>query len=482
MEKNNRILFINPIKIRPVVGPIAIDYLGYVLKQNGYIIDFIDNSFSIDIKKSLKDYLNQYKPLAIGITVRNTDDCYFQSQKSFIDDIKEIIEFIKSIISIPVILGGVGFSLLPEMIMNYCEVDFGVQGGGEEALLLFLKALQSDQNYSKIPNLIYRKNGDLIHNPNKFVDLNSLGSPVRNVINNLNYFNEGGQGNIETKRGCDRKCIYCADPISKGKIIRLKEPKLVINEFRTLIEQGVNCFHLCDSEFNNNSQHAKKVCSAIIQEGLNKKMTWYAYCIPKPFTDEMGRIMKEAGCVGIDFGVDSGNNTILKNLKRDFKVKDIIKTAEICKSLNITFMYDLLLGGPGETNNTIKNTIHLMKKIQPNRVGLSIGVRIYPGTELSRIVKEEGSFEKNPNLFGFKDKNPNFLKPIFYLSAELKGKKCFSYISKLVGKDPMFFFADPEEQDQNYNYNENLILVNAIQNGYRGAYWDILRQLANKKG
>ena len=188
MEQNKSLLFINPIKIRPVVGPIAFDYLGHVIQQAGYTIDFIDNSFSTDVKTSLKTYLTKYKPLAIGITVRNTDDCYFQSQKSFIDDIKEIVSFIKSIQPAPIILGGVGFSLLPKEIMNYCGVDFGVQGDGEEALLSFLKALQTDQKYSEIPNLIYRKNGDLIQNSNKFIDLNSTLSvvstdcPILNVV------------------------------------------------------------------------------------------------------------------------------------------------------------------------------------------------------------------------------------------------------------------------------------------------------------
>ncbi len=480
MAQENRFLFINPIKIRPIVGPLAIDYLSNVLQQAGFKIDIIDNAFSSNLKKSIKEYLTRHAPMAIGITVRNTDDCYFQSRTFFIDEIKDLITYLKSIKSPPIILGGVGFSIMPEAIMDYCKVDFGVKGDGEDALLSFLNALKTQQDISTIPNLIHRKHGKLIRNSFKFVDLNSLGSPKRQVINIPRYFEEGGQGNIETKRGCDRKCIYCADPISKGKVIRLKDPQLVCDEFRALIEQKVTCFHLCDSEFNNSIKHAEGVCEALIEGGLNDKMTWYSYCIPKPFPEELGQLMKDSGAAGIDLGVDSGDNKTLKSLKRDFTVKNIIRTAEICKSLNIIFMYDLLIGGPGETNESIKSTIELMKEIRPDRVGLSIGIRIYPKTELAEFVLKQGSLEQNPNLFGFKENNSDFLKPIFYLSTEVGGESCFSYISKLVGKDPMFFFADPKEQDQNYNYNENIILVNAIKNGYRGAYWDILRRLNEK--
>jgi len=480
LKNNNRILFINPVKIRPVVGPIGLDYIGNLVQKNGFEIDFIDNSFSPDIKNSVKTYLEQSAPLIIGITVRNTDDCYFQSQRSFIDDVKELITYIKTITNIPIILGGIGFSVMPKEIMKYCNADFGIQGDGEEAILLFMRALQSNKDFSSIPNLIYRKNGKLVENQKKFVDLNSLGPPPRNLINNERYFLEGGQGNIETKRGCDQKCIYCADPLCKGSKIRVKDPKLVCDEFKILIKQNVNVFHLCDSEFNNHFKHAINVCQAIIDNNLNEKIKWYAYCSPKPFTEELGKIMKDAGCVGIDFGADSGDNGILRNLKRNFEVKDVIKTAEICKSLGIIFMYDLLIGGPGETKDSVKNTLELMKEIRPDRVGLSIGVRIYPGTELAKITLEQGPIQKNSNIFGIKENNQNFFKPIFYLDSELNGNKIFSFIDKIVDKDPMFFFANPEEQDQNYNYNENFILVNAIKNGYRGAYWDILRKISEK--
>ncbi len=480
MSQNNRILFINPIRIRPVVGPIAFDYLGYAVNRAGYEIDLMDHSF-IDLTAALKSYFNEKSPLAIGITVRNTDTCLFQGSAFFLDNIKELIAYLKSIQMAPIILGGVGFSIAPTAIMNYCGVDLGIQGDGEDALPLLLKTLETNRDFTKIPNLIYRKNGNLIQNPIKFADITEF-QPPRGVIDNPRYFNEGGQGNIETKRGCDQKCIYCADPIAKGRKIRVRAPQSLCAEFKMLIKQGVNCFHFCDAEFNNPLKHAKEVCRAIIAEGLESQMNWYTYCAPKPFDEELAELMKAAGCVGINFGVDSGDDEVLRQYRRSFLKSDIIRTAQICKSNKIILMYDLLIGGPGETRASIKNTVALMKELQPHRAGLSIGVRVYPRTELAQRIQEEGPLSQNPNLYGMKENNPDFLKPLYYLSTEIGGDSVFAYISQLVRKDPMWFFADPADQEVNYNYNENLVLVEAIKKGYRGAYWDILRKISKKPG
>ena len=471
----NRVLFIQPLLIRPVVGPIAFDYLGQALKKAGYTIDLIDHSF-LDLKKALEEYFRKITPVAIGVTVRNTDDCYFQSGHSFLDEIKELVDYLKSIQSAPIILGGVGFSIAPEAILRFCGADFGVQGEGEIALPALLKALQTDKNYSRVPNLIYSYNGGYIHTTLDFVNLREM-TPARDIIDNFRYFQEGGQGNIETKRGCDQKCIYCADPICKGSKIRLRDPGAVCAELKTLIAKGVTCFHLCDSEFNNNLSHAKAVCRAIIEEGLSTQMTFYAYCIPRPFDSNLAQLMKEAGCAGINFGVDSGDDSNLKTLRRTHRRRDIVQTVELCKQNQITVMLDLLIGGPGETHASIENTILLMKAICPDRVGFSIGVRIYPMTELARAIQADGPLSQNPNLKGVTVDNPDFLKPVFYLSSELGGKTIFSFIEQSIGTDSMFFFANPADVKRNYNYNENQLLVDAIRRGYRGAYWDILRKL-----
>ena len=118
-----------------------------------------------------------------------------------------------------------------------------------------------------------------------------------------------------------------------------------------------------------------------------------------------------------------------------------------------------------------------MKKIKPDRVGVSTGVRIFKGTALARMVKMQGALKDNPNLRGCLRNNTDFLFPVFYFSEKL-GRDAEDYLNGLIGGDPRFFFAKSKDLKQNYNYNRNLPLVRAIRKGARGAYWDILRKMA----
>jgi hypothetical protein len=285
----------------------------------------------------------------------------------------------------------------------------------------------------------------------------------------------------------------------------MRQPQDVADELECLLDMGITHFHTCDSEFNLPAHHAQAVCEELVRRKLGGKIQWYAYASPVPFPDSLAQLMKKAGCVGIDFGVDHGNDEILKRLGRNFCADDLKQTAQICHKHGIIFMYDLLLGSPGETRTTLKETIDLMKKIRPSRVGVALGMRIYPDTEVGRLVREvitadsqrtskevpafpEGSDSRNsgflrnmreviPNsVHGRIKGNPDLLEPIFYLSSEL-GDEPADYVASLIGDDEMFFFASPGETGQDYNYNENSVLVQAIRAGYRGAFWDILRRL-----
>ncbi|MEW6276821.1 MAG: radical SAM protein, partial [Bacillota bacterium] len=298
----------------------------------------------------------------------------------------------------------------------------------------------------------------------------------RSVVDNRSYFHEGGQVGIETKRGCDRKCIYCADPLAKGGKLRLRPKSHVVHEMENLLAQGIDCFHLCDAEFNIPEEHAWELCREITKTGLGRHIRWYTYASPKPFSVELAQLMREAGCVGINFGVDSAHPGILRTLGRDFGPAEIVAAVQACNQAGIACMLDLLVGGPGETPETAAQTIRLVKGFAVTAVGVAVGIRIYPGTILAKMVEREGFNLQNANLRGKVEGNEEYLEPVFYLSSGL-GHDPEAYVAELVGPDRRFFFMSSEETARNYNYNQNQILIEAIRQGYRGAYWHILQTI-----
>jgi hypothetical protein len=120
-----------------------------------------------------------------------------------------------------------------------------------------------------------------------------------------------------------------------------------------------------------------------------------------------------------------------------------------------------------------------MRGTEANRIGLSCGVRVYPNTPLAALVRSQGALHKNPNLQGAIEDNASLLKPIFYIDAGVREGLHYT-VSALAGGDPRFLHANPNEIAGNYNYNDNSVLAQAIRDGARGAYWDILRQLDEK--
>jgi hypothetical protein len=132
------------------------------------------------------------------------------------------------------------------------------------------------------------------------------------------------------------------------------------------------------------------------------------------------------------------------------------------------------VGGPGETRETVRETIDLVRRVGADCVGVSVGVRVYGGTALSAFVRKSGPMASNPALHGETLDNPRFLKPVFYVSPRL-GEDIEGYVRQLVGNDERFFLPSGPEAKRDYNYNDNALLVDAISSGARGAYWDILR-------
>jgi radical SAM superfamily enzyme YgiQ (UPF0313 family) len=379
---------INTNRMVPAIGPLGLDYVAGSARQAGLDVEVLDLCFEDEPAEAMKDYFLDRSPEVVGLTFRNADDCFWPSADWFVPGLKDAIETIRSMTDAPVVIGGVGYSIFPEQILEHTDADFGIRGDGEAAMVALVKELRGRRRFEDVPGLLWRDNGEMRSNGPAWPSSISLNT-ARDSIDNLRYFEQGGQCGLETKRGCNRNCIYCADPLAKGKKLRLRDPGEIADEVQSLLSQGVDVLHLCDAEFNVPRSHALAVCKEFNSRGLGDRIRWYVYLTPSPFDGQLARAMARAGCVGIDFTGDSGCEAMLRTYLQQHGKDDLAAAVKLCRQNNIAVMIDLLLGGPGETPETVRETIDFIKKIDPDCAGAPLGVRVYPGTGMEAVVAEE---------------------------------------------------------------------------------------------
>jgi len=475
------LLLINTNRMMPPIAPVGLDYLAGAARKAGEKVEVIDLCLAEDPEGLLvcafQGALNA-RPDLIGISFRNVDDCFWPGAAWFVPELESLVKRLRSLSDAPIVLGGVGFSIFPQQLVARTDADFGIHGDGEQAVLELLVQLRGQRQFQRVPGLVWREGGSLRANRPAWPAPWSAPT-IRDAVDNPSYFRLGGQIGVESKRGCNRPCLYCADPLAKGAALRLRDPKEVADEIQALAAQGCEVLHLCDSEFNLPASHALAVCEELIRRGLGHRVRWYAYLATMPFDAELARQMRKAGCVGINFTGDSAAADMLDAYRHPHRAADLARNVRLCREQGIAVMIDLLLGGPGETPESAAATIQFIKCIDPDCAGAALGVRVYPGTRMAAVVASEGPPDANRNLRRVYSGPIDFLKPTFYVSEAL-GEQPARLIRDLIAGDQRFF--EPGDGTSSaYNYNENAILTQAIAAGARGAYWDILRKLRGRQ-
>jgi tryptophan 2-C-methyltransferase len=472
---------INLNRMQPPIAPIGLDYVAGAAKRSDVDVEVLDLCLETDAGQALKRHFADRQPRLVGLSFRNIDDCFWPSGQSYLGQLAQDVASIRALTDAPIAIGGVGYSIFARQIIEQFDIDFGIRGDGEETIVRLFNEICGRQRWESVPGLVFQQ-GESVHE-NTPAWPSDLDVPTkRNAIDNDTYFRRGGQIGVETKRGCFRKCTYCADPLAKGNAARLRTPADVADEFEALMRQGVDVFHLCDAEFNLPIWHAAEVCDELIRRRLGDRMRWYAYLAVVPFTDELGQKMKRAGCVGINFTSDSAVPSMLETYGQPHRKTDLTEAVKICRRHEITVMLDMLLGGPGETPETVAETISAFQEIDPDCAGAALGIRIYPGTPIAQTLTANGRLEQNPGLKRHYSGPVDLLRSTFYISPAL-GPKPARLVRDLIGDDARFF--PPEEETdgtieqgkRDHNYNANQALIDAVDAGARGAYWDILRQM-----
>lgn len=409
------------------VQPLGVAYIAAALRVKGHKVKIVDLCFVEDLRKELLVNLKEFSPQLIGFSIRNIDNTSFPNTKYYLPEIKNVVEFCKRNISTHLIVGGSGFSIMPKEILQYLEMNIGVIGEGEDTLCEIVEKIERKIDLKDIKGIACFEGNTYIENKLDYTEnrMNGL-LPARELLDIKRYISEGSITNIQTKRGCGFKCIYCTYPIVEGEKIRLRNHQCIVDEIEMLNkEYGLDYFYFIDSIFNFPLEHAMEICEEIIKKGL--KIKWTAFFHPKFITKELTTLLVQSGCSGVEFGVDSASDKILEKLKKGFCVKEIIDSTSICQKAGLKVCWYLLLGAPGEDMESLKETFDVMGKISPTAIIAQSGIRIYPETEIEEIAIKEGYDLKN------------LLSPKFYISMRLQDN-LVKVIQEFASNHPNFIY------------------------------------------
>ncbi|MCX6349760.1 MAG: radical SAM protein, partial [Candidatus Aureabacteria bacterium] len=357
-----RAALVNTNRIRPPIAPVGLEYCAQALSASGCAVETLDLCWEDDPAGAVERFFRSRVFDLVGVTLRNIDDSACATRRSFLPDFREMIAEIRKATEAVIILGGVGFSIAPEDILKLCPAAGGVWGDGEGALGALARAIDSGTDWRSVPGLVHRSGEGYRRNPPAFSPLDSFPRGERRFFDHRRYFREGGQAGFETKRGCPAACVFCADPLAKGRSVRLRSPALVAEEVAGLLAQGIDHLHTCDSEFNLPESHAREVCREFVRKGLSEKMRWYAYCSPRPFSRELARLMKRAGCWRVFIGLESVSPETLKDYNKGQSVEEMVKGIHAFRDSGIGVHGMFVVGSDHDTEQTSSEIVNFALK------------------------------------------------------------------------------------------------------------------------
>ena len=434
------------------VAPLGLAYIAEALLAEGHDCRAIDLCFSEDVKQDLTQSVEDVSPDLIGISLRNLDNLTYPPTISYLPELEETIAIVRRCTPAPIVIGGSGFSLAPLPLMQRLDMDFGVVGEGEGSMAELVQRLEKNASLDGIPGLLIKGKDDFLPP----LPLDAFGAPARRVLDNEGYLQEGGMANIQTKRGCPFNCIYCTYPLLEGKRVRARDVGDVVRELKDLqTEQGVDYCYFVDDIFNYPPDYTEALLREMITQEV--KMKWTAFVNPRFLTSEITSLMAEAGCQGVEMGVDSGSSKILMAYGKGFEVQDIINASQYCRQIDMNFALYLLLGGPGEDETTLQDTFALMDRLDPTAAIIMVGIRIYPSTPLREMAVQEGVIKEDDDL----------IEPKFYISPLINNDRLIELVTEgAMGRRGWIV--------PGLEINISPPLMEGIRKfGYRGPLWEL---------
>jgi radical SAM superfamily enzyme YgiQ (UPF0313 family) len=365
--------------------PLGLAYIGGVLDEDGHDLELIDGPAE---GKSFEGVVREIDRISPEIVILNTATITFGEDLELTGLIKDAVTGVKTVHV------GTHVTTYPKETLRYNAVDFVVIGEPEYTIRELVNTLEKGEDLRGVNGLGHKEKDSIVINPEREIikNLDELPFPARHLYPDVEYFNPLAKNSPYTtalsSRGCPGKCIYCTSVLLYGKRYRLRSPDNVVAEMEYLKNQGINEVFFRDETFTATKKRVFEICNLIKEQDLD--MTWMVNSRVDAITKEVAKAMADAGCHTIKFGVESGNQRILDNLKKGITLEQTKNAFKWTKEAGMKRVAHFMLGAPGDTKETVEETINfVIHELDPEYISPNITTP-YPGTELFELVLEKG--------------------------------------------------------------------------------------------
>lgn len=348
--------------------PIGLHYLGAILKDQGHDVELFNWHDARDKPYIIEEALSTIKPDLIGFSIFHANRWGgIQLAKIFKEHFPEA----------PIVFGGIGATFMDDhLLQHFPWIDIIVRGEGEITFPALIRRIEAQKSYSDLPGLTLRAGNMIRRNPDaeRLENLDSLPQPAAHYTFH----------HLALSRGCPGKCTFCGSPWFWGPKVRFHSADYFVGQLEILYQKGQRFFHFSDDTFTLRKKLVLEVCALIVEKKLD--ITWAAISRVDRIDEEMLKAMRMAGCIQISFGVESGAEKIRNVLNKKFNEDQIRRAFTLTVSYGILARAYIIYGCPGESSETINDTIRLLKDIRP-LVTLFHVLALYPGTYLYDLFK-----------------------------------------------------------------------------------------------
>ena len=290
-----------------------------------------------------------------------------------------------------IVVGGPHVGIYPEEVMSHGCFDLGIVGEGEHAFVALARALMDGgDGLEAIAGLVYRKNGRVVVNrPEVIADLDALALPARDILCGPQYrsnYRTGAFASLLTTRGCPYRCSYCSHVRDYDKV-RFVSPGRVVEEMRECADRfGARCFQFFDDTFLLDRERVLEICRLLGRENLG--IEYLVSTRVDLLDEELARALSQSGCVCINLGIESGDQSVLDYMEKGITVGQSRRAIELCRRYGMESVAFLMVGVPVETRETVRNTVDFIRQACPNWLKTNIFVPYAGSPVYDRLVRD----------------------------------------------------------------------------------------------